>query len=395
MNEHRPADRLRHLLEQLANETISAKQHSELQRLLIDHPEAQDAYFEFMDLHVGLQILTSAQSSAGGSVQAEPAAVGSENRRVRMNANGARTRRPDEPGRRHHAQAGRRHIAVGATTVAAGLLLIALLALFQRPGDSVSRDSSTAFPFPDSQPAERPEKIDGEADSVILVQAAGARLFGEFLPPAGGSMKFGHEYALISGTVELRFPDGAEVILEAPGVMTITGRDRLLLNAGTCSVHAPPGAEGFQIETPQTEITDLGTRFSVSVSEVGETDVQVLEGLAEVRPTGHESTRSIRLAARQARRFSGDVTTDPQVLDFRPGRFRRTLPDRVVRYDVRTTDDGLAAELKSVTVQRGGRMQTIPVRDLTGIKVSFFRAGKSHANVAVPPGCSGDRLAVL
>lgn len=230
---------------------------------------------------------------------------------------------------------------------------------------------------------------------VILTQAAGAELFGEFLPPVGDALEVDHQYALVGGMIELRFPDGAEVILEAPSVIEITGRERLLVSAGNCSVHAPLGAEGFQIETPQTEITDLGTRFSVSVSEVGETDVQVVEGLAEVLATRDKSARPVRLSEREARRFSGDVESAPQSLEFNADEYRNSLPDRVVSYEVGTTDKGYAWELQNVTVQRDGRVVTFPAVDLLGVKVTHFRAGANNANVAVQLGYEGDRLAGL
>ncbi len=56
------------------------------------------------------------------------------------------------------------------------------------------------------------------------------------------------------------------------------------MTTGRCSVHAPDGAEGFRVDTPQTQVIDLGTRFTVAVDDVGQTDVQVIEGAAEVQP---------------------------------------------------------------------------------------------------------------
>lgn len=358
MSHHESDGRLHQLLELLMNGTISAGQHDELQTLLRDNPKAQSAYFESMDLHLGLQKMMAAEpvNERLPTAPISPNSVASPTPRMRRVRNVAIT------------------LAV--------LLTIAVLPWL------LSDTDETGSQRP--QPRVVSEQVD---EGVILTQAAGAELFGEFLPPVGHALEFDHEYALVDGLIALRFPDGAEVILEAPSVVKITGRERLLVSAGHCSVHAPPGAEGFQIETPQTEITDLGTRFSVSVSEVGETDVQVIEGLAEVLATRDKSAKPIRLAEREARRFNGDVGSTPQSLKFNASEYRNTLPDRIVSYAVDTTEEGYAWDLQSVTVQRDGHLQTFLIDDLIGVTLTHFCAGKNNLNVVVPVGFEGDRLA--
>jgi ferric-dicitrate binding protein FerR (iron transport regulator) len=318
-------------------------------------------------------------------------------------ANVERLASPAEPLREdvspQPAASGRMRVAIAiVTTAVAVVLLIAVAPLILREVNDAGSQQAGApedgVPQPQQVVENHAQRRDASGD-VILTQAAGAELFGEFLPPVGESLEFGHEYALVAGLIEMRFPDGATVILEAPSVIEITGRERLLLSAGNCSVHAPAGAEGFQVETPQTEITDLGTRFSVSVSEVGETDVQVVEGLAEVVATRDQSAKPIRLSEREARRFNTDVGSRPQSLKFNADDYRSELPDRVVTYEVSTTDEGYAWDLQSVTVQRDGLIQTFPVDALIGVKVIHFRAGKNSANVTVPVGSNGDRLAGL
>jgi ferric-dicitrate binding protein FerR (iron transport regulator) len=318
-------------------------------------------------------------------------------------ANVERLASPAEPSREEvspqPAASGRMRVAIVTTAVAVVVvLLIAVAPLILRDdnhaGSQQAGDSENSVPHRQQVVGNLDEQRDASGD-VILTQAAGAELFGEFLPPVGESLEFGHEYALVAGLIEMRFQDGAKVILEAPSVFELTGRERLLLSAGNCSVHAPAGAEGFQVETPQTEITDLGTRFSVSVSEVGDTDVQVVEGLAEVVATRDQSAKPIRLSEREARRFNADVGSRPQSLKFKADEYRSELPDRVVTYEVSTTDGGYAWELQSVTVQRDGLMRKFPVDALTGVKVIHFRAGQNSANVTVPVGSNGDRLAGL
>lgn len=372
MNDPQSTNRLHELFELLVNGTIAADQHDELQSLLRNNPAAQMAYFEAMDLHIGLQKLTASEP-AGEKL---PLPESRTDCQSVLQARGSRFRPL---------------IGVVAAVAAVVVLIAVLPAILSDNGAMETRQAE--MPETSSQ-LEKNAVLESvvERIEVILTQSAGAELFGEFLPPVGNALDVGHEYALIAGLIELRFPDGAKVILEAPSVIQIAGRDRLIVSAGKCSVHAPPGAEGFQVETPQAEITDLGTRFSVSVSEVGETDVQVVEGLAEVRKTLDGSTEPIRLSEHQARRFNVDAASGMQTLQFNAEKYRNNLPDRIVSYETSTTDDGFAAELQSVTVQRAGRLQTFPASDLIGVKVIHFRAGANNANVAVPFGYDGDRL---
>lgn len=375
MSEQPSDDRLHRLMEQLVNGTITAEQHDELQTLLLDNADAQTDYFDFIDLHIGLQKLTT----DGPTDQSFPT--------------------PPHPVLAHsdddsHATDARQTslFALVITFAVAALLFGLLPALLDR-GD----DSNPQLTGPGDSPSSPQRQIEETSNNsqALLTQAAGAELFGEFLPRVGEALEFDHEYALVGGMIELTFPDGAEVILEAPSVIEIADRERLIVSTGNCSVHAPPGAEGFQVETPQTEIIDLGTRFSVSVSEVGETDVQVIEGLAEVRETHDQGAEPIQLSERQARRFSGDVGSGPRSLDFDGEDYRRNLPDRIISYQAGPAGERSVSDLQSLTLQRDGRVITVPVTELIGVKVTHFRAGANNANVAVPVGYEGDRLAGL
>lgn len=101
-------------------------------------------------------------------------------------------------------------------------------------------------------------------NDAILIQSAGGQFFRDAMPLAGQPLKSRHTYALTDGWIELKFRNGAEVILGPPAVLEVASEDRLIVRQGLCSVHAPPGAEGFRVVTPQSEVVDLGARFSVS-----------------------------------------------------------------------------------------------------------------------------------
>ena len=223
----------------------------------------------------------------------------------------------------------------------------------------------------------------GGRHDVVLVQSAGGELYRDILPAVGQPLQNNHEYALTAGLIELKFPSGAEVILEAPAVLEIAAADRLIVRHGSCSVHAPPGAEGFQVITPQTDVTDLGTRFSVLVGEGGETEVHVVEGAAEARPRDNSEATPLALKATSGKPLFRNAMMS---IDFTPDRYRRDLPDRVVGFQVGTTDGRLNGQLERVTVQRAGITRAFDAEQLIGIEVTHFRGGSNSHCLSVAMG---------
>ena len=241
-----------------------------------------------------------------------------------------------------------------------------------------------------------------DAGFVRLTNSSRARFFGERVPAASSSLIRNHDYVLSDGLIELSFPAGASAIIESPAIFRVVDDTCLAIDVGNCSVHAPTGAEGFRVETPTTRIVDRGTRFMVRVGENAETEVQVIEGLADVY-TESVSEVAIRLTHRDARRFPGGNNLQATEVRFTPERYQASLPDRIVCYqaarkhDGGIPDDGVD-ELQSVTVQRGGRLQRVLAEDLIGVSLTSFRAGpKPNRNGHFAAGTSlpEDRLTLL
>lgn len=91
------------------------------------------------------------------------------------------------------------------------------------------------------------------------------------------------------GIVELSFPSGAEVVLEGPCQFRLDEAETLTVSHGRLSVHAPPGAQGFRVNTPGGRFVDLGTRFGLAVGSDGTNPVvltEVYEGEVEVQSSG-------------------------------------------------------------------------------------------------------------
>ncbi len=228
--------------------------------------------------------------------------------------------------------------------------------------------------------------------NVRLASLAHARFFGELSPPVNSILDTKRDYVLTDGQVEVMFPVGASAIIEAPAVFRVLSDASLGLDVGRCSVHAPDGAEGFLVETPVTRIVDRGTRFTVRVSETSETEVQVVEGAADIyrRSNGQrklslgqsnenatDAAFELRLTDREARRFlnNGDFTNQPA--RFNPESYRNRLSDRVVSFEATSAADGGAEHLTSVTVQRDGQMIRYPADRLISAELTWFKSTES------------------
>ncbi|SFJ02419.1 FecR domain-containing protein [Planctomicrobium piriforme] len=278
---------------------------------------------------------------------------------------------------RHKILASRRRtfLLTGATTLA--LLVLFGVMTWKWPGPS---PAMTQLPAPAA-----------DAQQVILVEEIRAKFFGQGTLNSGDVVQPLQDYLLQSGLVKLRFPSGAIAILEAPSIFQVATQDRLVLNTGACSVHAPPGAEGFEVITPLTKVVDRGTRFYVRVQENNETEVHVIEGAADLYPTATASVdpliadasgavrrpadaEATRLTNGEAIRVGGFLDSSGQRMKFHSETYRAQLPDRLVDYQASYTPQGTADELTSVTVQRNGQLHSYSAEELIPIEVASFRA---------------------
>lgn len=97
-----------------------------------------------------------------------------------------------------------------------------------------------------------------------------------------GSLRLGDAVVMDDGSVSLRLPSGVEAVIKSPAQFAITAANRLSLKRGMGWFRVPAEAKGFTVETPQLEVVDLGTIFTVAASDA-EQRVQVQQGRVEVR----------------------------------------------------------------------------------------------------------------
>ena len=136
----------------------------------------------------------------------------------------------------------------------------------------------------------------------------------------GDQLKTG-KLKISSGYGELKTDEGVKIIVEGPAELELISKKKIILNKGKLVAYVPHKNTGFQIDTPKTEVLDLGTEFGVSVQENGDTEVHVLEGQVE---TSTKGTKTL-LNHTEAK----VITAKTNILSKADaGRFMRILPEK-------------------------------------------------------------------
>jgi hypothetical protein len=115
-----------------------------------------------------------------------------------------------------------------------------------------------------------------------LVQADNCKWAGSDLPTAVNSKLGIGKLALVEGIATLKFQSGAMVTMEAPTTLEILTAMHCRLVEGTLTAEVPEPAHGFTIDTPDIKVVDLGTKFGVTASSTGNSQVRVFEGEVEI-----------------------------------------------------------------------------------------------------------------
>lgn len=344
------------LIAALIDDSITDEQFLRLDEILKEDPAARQLYLDALQIHEDLPEVVF------------PVGDDSLSELASRNENVSTTRSP------------------GVTLWQSGLAIAILLPIAFLVGAMLPRGIRTVAQNSGPQVVNlQPTTEQANSDGVQFTNLSHARFFGEMPPKVYSSPIQQRDYVLMEGMVELAFEKGATAIIEGPAVFRIESNEKLALDIGRCSVHAPEGAEGFEVETPEVNVVDRGTRFSVVVLEDNATEVQVVEGAADIY--GKERTAKgnveseasgLRLNSSDARRFSYQ---DPQVavaVPFKAEQYKRYLPDRVVAYEATMSKDGRADELVGIEVQRGGKRYRYAVEDLIGSQIIHFHAQESH-----------------
>lgn len=381
------ATRLAELTHRSVHGQLTAHEHAEFQERLLTDAAARQKYFLLLDLEYGLAQIAAEETGrqavclpAASLLPVAPPSAVAESRRTKA------------------------ILWLAVAVALTGLLLSPLAFRMVAPFADVAQQEDAPPPeSADETPAGMKASESSEPE-MVLVQSARSRFFGEpRAPAAGDALKLFHDYALVEGTVQLRSRTGAEMIVQAPAVFAIEGADRVMLKVGDVSVYAPEGAEGFRVLTPQAEVVDIGTRFSISIDETGDAAVEVVEGAAEVfaktanrrddnrtdqqGPAAQETDAAgLLLEAGEGRQIDslGNITPRPQVAMGKS--YQAELPDRLVDYRVSPNNCEHPNCLEQVTVQRDGKLHVYQASELIGFDLIHFKAGGNSSNLSTPLG---------
>ncbi|EWH10217.1 hypothetical protein DS2_08957 [Catenovulum agarivorans DS-2] len=129
---------------------------------------------------------------------------------------------------------------------------------------------------------------------------------------------------LDQGYSEVAMGNGVVLVLEAPIQLDIRSENLVILEKGKLVAKVPPQAIGFRVDTPSSEIIDLGTEFAVDVNERGESQVHVLDGEVKARASKQQAFKMLKKD--QALAFSLDEKM--QIIQSSPNLFMRALPGK-------------------------------------------------------------------
>ncbi|WP_197442845.1 FecR domain-containing protein [Lignipirellula cremea] len=233
-------DRLQQLADIAWRGELSRAEARELEDLLTDDPEAQECFVDYFQLDAELRMIVNSQQSLKTvRERIEAVEVAGAPR------SGVAT---DSPG------LGRPRVWRFSAAIA-----ISLLIAF---GWFVIRDRW-------SPP---------ENETVAILKAMdGCRWEAEPLS-VGDELRTGQTFRLKEGVVEIQFASGATVVLKGPAALQLDSARGAHLQNGTLSAFVPSQAVGFVIDAPGLKVVDLGTRFGLTTTAGGATEVHVFEG---------------------------------------------------------------------------------------------------------------------
>ena len=239
-----------------------------------------------------------------------------------------------------------------ALVIAAAVLVLLIPAWMlvgpDRPVGNQVADTTDSTP---SNPVRSIAVISAEADA--LWNADGEQRFGK-----GTALEPGR-LSLIEGLAQIDFFSGASITLEGPAEIELKSRKLAILHRGRVRADVPPAARGFEIQTADVRLEDLGTSFGIDAGDDGKSDVIVFDG--EVRAIDRGGEELSLLEGDAAHLAGGNASKSPSD-DF------GTFPDISAIIE---RSDGLGksryAQWKSAAIERRNDPRLVAYYDFEGL----------------------------
>jgi hypothetical protein len=240
-------EELRPLCEAAIEQRLSAEQRARLEELVLGSLEARRLYVEYLHQHASLRWSVAEPQFLATSLPRSPSPAGPAPATILA------------PARFHF-----RFRPAGAFAAVAAAALVALGIGLGLRWTQVDRDRPPA-PF------------------ARLAEVKACKWDGGSLPTEVGARLGTGRLRLAEGLARIVFDHGAEVLLEGPADLELLSGRRCVLHDGRLVGKVPERAIGFEVETPTAVLKDLGTEFAVNVRDPATSEVQVFDGLVDVR----------------------------------------------------------------------------------------------------------------
>ncbi|MEO1617612.1 MAG: LamG-like jellyroll fold domain-containing protein [Planctomycetota bacterium] len=261
-------NRIRTLIFQAIDQTISDPDFESLQDAIEHDPKVRDEYLRAVGLSESLREIAEDATFVGKDDSQRPSAEQAEQTTTRE---------------RNLTSSGRQVGWRSLTAAAMVIFCVGGIAFWLGWANAPSRSDPNAAQAP-SAGGQQESRIAGHATLRRIVDLAWSdgvtkRREGDLLP--NGKLAFDR------GVAEIDFFCGATLVVEGPAELEIENDWSVRLAKGRIRATVPPAARGFIVKAADSEIIDLGTEFAVEV-EAGTARVEVVDGEVELRGGAHD-----------------------------------------------------------------------------------------------------------
>jgi hypothetical protein len=278
---------LERLLATLVDDELSVEEHARLEELLRTDAECRRFYLAYVDMHLRLTRHPGLPKLLDGSAVSQRSAA-------------ATTTPPAAPalggsGNRRWAP-----VVLTAAMTLAATFVVQLTLRNQRPApidsavNPVVQTAATTSSVVPSYVATLTKDVD-----CVWADAAALRTGMRLLP---GKIR------LRSGTAELQFDGGAQLVLTGPTELDVRGVTSAEVVAGNVLFRSDDSAEPFHLLTSHSRFVDFGTEYAVAISPTNE-ELHVFDGEVRRGPKAIVNLASasvdevVSVSAGEARRF--------------------------------------------------------------------------------------------
>ena len=232
-------NRIKNLISSMLDDSITAKESEELDKILQGNAEAREVYRRYIDMHFSMNEMAQDKET------------------LKFTEN---LPQPEEMPEKFSAI---KHKLLFFQVLAACLAIASAIALLNT-----------------REVIKEVEVVKTVKERITLAQVSQVS---EDIKWTSSEKKVGDEILdediiLERGQLTITYNHGAEIKIEGPAHYSLKSLELAEMKYGQLAAKVPEAAQGFTIESPKAAIVDLGTEFALNVSKEGKSQVYVYEG---------------------------------------------------------------------------------------------------------------------